>query len=402
MKLKLPILLFVVLACLEAVQAQKKKSADDYFELGEQALEENKFSMALAHFNECLRLDPYYWDAYHSRASAREGLGDKKGALTDYSIYVEKRPGEPEALLSRAVLRYNLGQYQPSREDFLNMLKLPPGHTNKIFFRQDNEGTGTDKVFTLQNTNHANLFNYLGLIDTKLKNYAQASIFFDSALRLEPREPNYLLNLGILKEHLIDTAGALADYQQALKIDPGYGLALHNIAVIKRARGEQNESESLLNDAIAKSPNLPYPYAARAYYRFHQKNLSGAVEDYTKVLELNKEDEESWMYLGMVKEKLKSYDEAFTAYTQAITIKNDFARAWLARGTLLTKLNRVAEAAEDYSVAILWYPEYGLAFYNRAIAYQKLDRPKESCQDFLEAEKLNVKVDPELKGKSCR
>jgi len=157
-----------------------------------------------------------------------------------------------------------------------------------------------------------------------------------------------------------------------LSVDPSEGLAIHNLAVIKRSRGQQGESEKLLDAAILQSPNLPYPYAARAYYRLNHKDLMGALEDYDKVLELDKNDEESWLYRGMVKEKLKDDDGAFVDYTQSITLKNDYPRAWLTRGNLLAKLNRFSDALEDYSVAITWYPEFGSAFYNRALADQKM------------------------------
>ena len=396
------LILFLIFSLMisAGTHAQSRREARHYFFEGEQAMEENKYALALAHYNECIRLDPYFMEAYHSRAAAREGLGDIKGALTDYSIYVDYKPGQPDALLSRAVLRYKLGQYLPAREDFVLLLTLPPGETNKIIFRQD--AGGTDKIFTQQGSNHADIFNYLGLIETKLKNYGIAFTYLDSALSLDPREPHYYDNRGIIKEHVMDTAGAIADYQRALQIDPSDGLAIHNLAVIKRSRGEQNASEKLLDDAILQNPSLPYPYAARAYYRLSHKNFKGARDDYDKVLELDKEDEESWLYRGMVKEKLNDDDGAFVDYTEAITLKNDYARAWLTRGNLLNKLNRQKDAIEDYSVAILWNPSYGLAFYNRAIARQKLSEIKEACEDLAQAEKLNVRIPVGLREKICR
>jgi tetratricopeptide (TPR) repeat protein len=380
--------------------AQKPKSAVDYFDEGEAALENNKYTLALAKYNECLRLDPYFMEAYHSRASARQGLGDIKGALTDYSIYIESKPNRSDALFSRGVLRYKLEQYLLAREDFLLLLRLPPGETNKIFFRQGPDGT--NQVFTMQNSNHADVFNYLALIETRLKNYKQAFTYIDSAVHLVPSEAQYLVNRGIIKEHALDTAGAIADYQKALVIDPNEGSATHNIAVIKRSRGEQAESEKLLNQAIEKSPGLPYPYAARAYFRYHHNDLKGALEDYNKVIQLDPDDEESWLYRGLVKEKMKDTDGAFIAYTQAITLKNDNVRAWLIRGNLLAKLNRFDDAIEDYTVAITWYPEYGSAFYGRAIAYQRSNKLKEACQDVGEAERFNTKVAPEFKAKVCK
>jgi len=288
----------------------------------------------------------------------------------------------------------------PAREDFTLLLKLPPGETNKIIFRQD--AGGTDKIFTQQGSNHASIFNYLGLIETKLKNYELALTYLDSALKLDPQESHYYVNRGIIHEHVMDTTGAIADYRHALRIDPTDGSAIHNIAVIKRSRGEHNESEKLLDDAIAQSPSLPYPYAARAYYRFNNKYFKGALEDYDQVLRLEKNDEESWLYRGMVKEKLKDDDGAFVDYTEAITLKNDYARAWLTRGNLLNKLNRQKDAVEDYTVALTWYPEYGLAFYNRAIARQKLGDLQQACEDLVQAEKLNVKIQAGLKEKICK
>ena len=393
------LVLFLVLP--HAAIAQNKRSAGHYFFEGEKALEENKFKQALAHYNECLRLDPYYMEAFHSRASAKEGLGDIKGALTDYNIYVDKKPGQADALFSRGVLRYKLEQFLLAREDFTKLLTLPPGETNKVFFRQD-AGAGTDKIFTMQGANHAEIFSYMGLIESRLKNYKMAMVYMDSALRLDPDEAHYHINRGIIREHMKDTAGAIADYQRALVIDPASGQAIHNIAVIKRSRGQQNESEKLLDEAILQSPTLPYPYAARAFYRLNHKDLDGALKDYDKAIELNKTDEESWLYRGMVKEKLKDNEGAFVDYTEAITLKNDYVKAWLTRGNLLTKLNRLSDALEDYSVAITWHPEYGLAFYNRAIANQKMGKMKEACADLVEAEKLAVKIQAGLKEKICK
>src|SRR5271154_458601 len=116
------IVLTLALLLQDGGRAQGKKNAEYYFNEGERSLEENKNTLALAHFNECLRLDPYFLEAYHSRASAKQRLGDTKGALTDYGIYLESKPRQPEVLLSRAVLRYELAQYIPARKDFQDLL----------------------------------------------------------------------------------------------------------------------------------------------------------------------------------------------------------------------------------------------------------------------------------------
>lgn len=382
-------------------KTEKKSHALHYFEDGEQALNEQKYKMALAHFNECLRLDPYYLDAYYSRAIAKEHLNDAKGALTDYNIFLTSKPENTEALFSRAVIRFQQDQFDLARQDFLKLLKLPPSETNTVYFRQDQSGGGTDKIFTSHSSGKATIYNYIGLIDIRNKKYKAAIASLDSALHLEPKEPNYFVNRGMAWAKLRDTTAAIADYQRALNIEPNHTLATHNLAVIKRAKGEIQESEKLLDEAISKNPKLPYPYAERGYYRLMNKDLKGALEDYDKVLSINKKDEESYLNRGLVKEKLKDFNGAFADYTEAISLKPDYEKAWLNRANLLVKLNRTTEALEDYSVAIIWYPEYALAYYNRAIAYNKLKKNKEACIDLTQAIKLGAKVESNIKAKLC-
>jgi tetratricopeptide (TPR) repeat protein len=384
------------------ILAQARKDADYYFEQGELALDDNKYIMALAHFNECIRLNPYFWAAYPGRAATKEAMGDTRGALRDYTLYAEAKPNNPEVLFSRAVLRYQIGQHQPAKEDFTKLLTLPSGTTNKIFFRMDQFGSTTDKAFTTQSSNKATLFNYLGLIELKLKNYSASAIHFDSAILLDSKDAQFFVNRGILKEHLKDSSAAIADYQEALRLDPTFGLAIHNIAVIKRTKGQQDESESLLDEAILQNPNLPYPYSARAYYRMKHKNMKGALADYDKVLELNKEDEEAWLHRGLVKEAIKDNDGAFIDYTQAITLKIDYPKAWLARANLLSKQNRPKDAIEDYTAAITWDGEYGKAYYNRALALEKLGKIKEACADLIFSERLGVTIEKGVKEKVCK
>src|SRR5258708_1936322 len=126
------LLLFCTLG--DAFSQHEKKSAVFYFQKGEDAMDAESYKTALAHFNECLRIDPYYMEAYYFRAQVRESLGDSRGALTDFSIYLESKPQNTEALFSRALLRYQYKQWAVAREDFLKLLSAPPAETKSIFF----------------------------------------------------------------------------------------------------------------------------------------------------------------------------------------------------------------------------------------------------------------------------
>ena len=107
--------------------AQEKRTAQYYFDKAESAHAAQSYKTALAHLNECLRLEPYFMQAYFTRAQVREALGDKQGALTDYNIYLETNPENKEALFSRAVSRFEYNQWAIAKEDFIQLLQLPAG-----------------------------------------------------------------------------------------------------------------------------------------------------------------------------------------------------------------------------------------------------------------------------------
>lgn len=380
---------------------QKPLTSTQYLERGEEALRNKNLRLALADFNEAIRLDPFLWLAYFARAQARERLGDNQGAITDLNIFLESNPTNAEALFSRAVLRYQHGQWAVAREDFLKLLNAPTGETTTVFFQTDKSNkVGT--VFTTQTGIKPTCFTYLGLTDLKLAQYKRAISYFDSALRLSPTCADCFLNRGLGFQHLRDTAQAIRDYQQALKLAPDNSLAQHNLAILSGFRGKLKETEAMLTEAIYQKPDLPYSYAERGHVRMRQQNWKGALADFDKAISIDHTDADDWLNRGLVKEKLKDFNGALNDITQAIKLKSDFEKAWLCRENLMMKLNRVADALEDYGLAIFYYPDYPEAYYNRALAYHKHGKLKEACSDLREAQRLSMKIARKVFDSICK
>ncbi len=389
------------LLSVEMAVAQKQRTPAELYALGERAIQNQSFRTALAHFNECLRIDPYYWDAYSLRGFAKEKLGDSKGAITDYNIYLEAKPTDSDAILTRGLLRYNNGQWAAAKDDFKKLLSLPPGETNTVFFQTDKSGQG-NKVITTQGNSKAIYLNYLGLIEWKLKQYKQGIAYLDSAIQLEKSTADYYVNRGLIRQSSKDTVGALADFKQALTLDDDHPTATHNVAVLSGFQGNLTESEKQLTDAISKNPKLPFSYSERGYVRLKLKNWKGAIDDFTQAISLDSDEPDNYLQRGVAKEKSKDNPGALADYAHATRIKSDYESAWLHRGNLLTKMNRHAEAIEDYTIAISLYPDYSLAYYNRALTYHKLGKLKEACSDLKQAQRLQMKIDTKVMTSICK
>lgn len=398
----IPILFIGLLPLLSTAQAQKRKTATWYFEESDKAIQAGDWQKALNDLNECLHLNAGYAEAYYSRGMVREQLGLLQGAITDYNIYLDLQPNHYDALFSRAVLHFQLNHYNQSQADFLRLRKLPHQETTSIFFKQDAFEKGVDQIFTVQGTGPHFIYNYLGLINTRLKDYPRAIQYLDSAIQINRTEPDYFINRGLAKEEANDNNGALADYRYALQLDPEHALARRNITTLIEKSQQQKPGDSLLSKAIASDPHLPYTYAARAYQRSQQKDWNGAIEDYTHAIQIDSANKDYYYNRGIVKENISDWNGALNDYIKAISLQEDFAKAWINHGKLLAKLNRLDEAIEDYTVVITYHPDYALAYYNRALAYLRQNNNHEACKDLTEAERLKYPVDGALRKRTCQ
>ncbi len=379
-----------------------RAKAIDLFERGEKALANKEYFKAQAHYTEAIRLDPRYADAYRSRALAREHLGESAKALTDFNIYVDLRPEDSEGLFSRAILRFEAKQYLPARQDFLKLLKMPPPkETGAIYYSQEKTGSGV-KISTAQGGLKHYIYNYLGQIETHLKRYAIAIQWLDSAIALEPNTAGYFVNRGIARVERGDKAGAALDYEQALRIDPDYSLAIHNLAALKSLSGDTEGAEKLLTESIEKSETLPYPRAERGYQRLQKGDLKGALEDYNEVVRLEPNDPENYLNRGVVKERMKDNAGALSDYSHALKLDEKNPKAWACRGNIVSKLGNYKEAIEDYGVAIILDGTYALAWYNRGLAHNHNGSNALACSDLRMALKLGVKEAEKVIAKICK
>ena len=387
--------------CFLANAQSEKHNATWYLRQGELAMDENRWTEAVADFDTCLLKSPYLPDPYYSRGIAKEQLKDFNGALVDYNIYIEFKPDHFEALFNRAVLRYRLGQYALAKSDFEKLIGMPQGETSTVFFRQDAFASSVNKIFTTQGSNNAYLYNYLGLAETNLADFNKAIEHFSLAIQAQTGEADYYANRGLAKEKSGRTNEARDDYRMALKLNIHHEVAKHNLSSLTSKEGNKTESNQMLDDAISNNPSLPYPYAERGFIRMEQKNWKGALDDYNEAVRIDSTNEEYLLNRALIREKLKDMKGAYHDYSKAISLKQNFEKAWLNRGNLLSRLNRLDEAIEDYTIAIFYFPEYATAYYNRSVAYHRQKKLNEACKDLKQAETLGYAVDNAMKVKIC-
>jgi tetratricopeptide (TPR) repeat protein len=372
-------------------------SAQELFDLGRQEHSSGNYEVAVSLFTQCLAKSPSHTEAYAARASSRAELKDLAGALTDYSITLEQLPQHFEARLGRANVFYKLKRYAEARDDYEKLLNVDAGETSSIYFQKSASASGTMQITSAQSGIHPMVFNQLGLSEYQLGNYHEALVWLDSAIRLNPREADYYVNRGLVREKLGDK-NASEDIHKALQINPQHTAAL---SALGSSGAGSTERKNYLDEAIRSDSTAVYPYLERGYQHLQDGSYREALSDFDAALALEPGNPDIWLNRGYVREKLNDLPGAYSDFTKAILLKEDYPKAWLNRGNVLKKQGRLSEALEDYTVALTYDPAYGSAYYNRAILRAQLKQNAEACDDVRKAKQLGVSVDEKLRKAVC-
>ena len=141
--------------------------------------------------------------------------------------------------------------------------------------------------------------------------------------------------------------------------------------------------------AIEINPAHPSAYNNRGASRHYLQDYQGAKEDYSKSIEINPKDADAYYNRGLAKTYLKDYRGAILDYNRVIKINPNDADAYYYRGLNKANLTNYKDSKNDYSKAIEIDPKYEMAYYNRGLARAFLEDYKGAIEDYNKAIEIN-------------
>jgi tetratricopeptide (TPR) repeat protein len=133
---------------------------------------------------------------------------------------------------------------------------------------------------------------------------------------------NYL-ETGHAKYAKGDLAGALNDYNKALKIDPSLAAAYHGRGNTLKARGDIEEAIADYNRAIELNPRFSDAYYSRGNVRLTRQDINGAIADYNEALAINPYCAMAYANRGLALLLKGKSDEAEKDFDQFLRFNND-------------------------------------------------------------------------------
>ncbi|MFN9615001.1 MAG: tetratricopeptide repeat protein, partial [Dolichospermum sp.] len=90
---------------------------------------------AIDDYTQAIKINPNLAQAYYNRGIVRDDLGDKPGAIDDYNLAIKFNPNLAQAYNNRGNVRYDLGDNQGAIDDYNLVIKIDPNDAHAYYNR---------------------------------------------------------------------------------------------------------------------------------------------------------------------------------------------------------------------------------------------------------------------------
>jgi tetratricopeptide (TPR) repeat protein len=268
-------------------------------------MQKREYDPAMGNFEEAIRLDPNNANRVGALARVMKGRlrylkGDLDGAIADYDEAIKLEPNNARFRIDRATAWSNKSARDRALADIEQAIKLDPNNANGAaalawsmkaglrFAKDDLDGAIADYDEAIRLDPQSAVF-YIdrGTVWGSKREFARALADFDQAIKLDP---NNVKGAGATAWNLKgrvqftqgDVDGAIAAYDEAVRLNPKFAFAHQNRGDAFKEKGEYARAIESYDRAIDLQAREPSIYASRGLMHFYIGNFPKAAADFTQ------------------------------------------------------------------------------------------------------------------------
>ena len=212
-----------------------------------------------------------------------------------YGVNEKTAPQTAGTFLDRGILFASRGEYKMAIADFTEALKLDPNMAAAYILRARALVASVSNVIKVE------------------ANFRDITVLVTRG------------NVSVENARIYDQA--IADLNQAIRLDPNNAVAYYNRGYAYKLKGDYDRAIADLNQAIRLDPNSVEAYISRGYTYYNKKDYDRAIADFNQAIRLDPNYAIAYNNRGNAYYNKKDYDRAIADYEAAMRINPNYDAA---------------------------------------------------------------------------
>jgi tetratricopeptide (TPR) repeat protein len=228
--------------------SKQSQNARAWYNLGSEYTQAQKHQKALSAYDQAVRINPGYTDAFNRRGVSYGQLERHDLALKDFERAIELQPDFAEAYVNRATAHGRKHRFERALADLDRAIDLNPNMPSAYRIRGSIHGMMKNPDLAISDLGRAIELNPkdAGAYADRGSAYANKGDFnpalddLRKSLRLNPNDHRVQMNLAKTLSHLRRSKEAIPHYRQALRVNPNHAKVQNDLAFILATHPEDN------------------------------------------------------------------------------------------------------------------------------------------------------------------
>ena len=331
----------IIMITALSFNAAAQVNTEQVMTIGRNAMYFEDYVLSIQYFNQVISMKPYLAEPYFFRAVAKLNLGDYKGAEEDCSLAIERNPFIIDAYQVRGVALQTQRKFKDAITDYETGLKQLPEH----------------KYFLINKA----------VCEVEVKRYESAEKTYDKLIKLFPKFENAYLGRAQLYLAEKDTARALADVDKCISINKNEPNAFVLRSEIKLHYNDDTEGALAdMDEAIKLEPHYAGYFINRAFMKYKLDDYFGAMADYDYALNLEPTNVTAYYNRGLLRMEVSENNRAIEDFSYVLKSDPQHLQARYNRATLYHKTGQYRKAIGDYDELLKTYPNFQSVLFARS------------------------------------
>ncbi|MBN1827499.1 MAG: tetratricopeptide repeat protein [Candidatus Eisenbacteria bacterium] len=299
---------------------------------GKHYLDSELYSQAEEAYREVVRIQPDNKVAYTNLAFAVRAQERYDEAFELYQRYTAKFPDDADGFARLAAAYADREDYANAAVQIQRAIQVDPEdtrlQTDLAFYYEKEERweeaqVAYEKALEAEPDNEdiqqklSAIYNKLGKTDELLASQ-------ETLLAKDPENARLMKNVARLRVEMEDFGGAAELYARLADLEPDNANWVRSLAVANLHTGDTLAAAGAYERLIQQDPSSSEAFIRLADLQASDKikNLSGAIQNVSRGLELNPNNARGWCVWGDILEKQKKYEQAIAKFEKAVTLSD--------------------------------------------------------------------------------